>query len=172
MIRGDVATTLTEERAPPRTFEGFFADEYPRLVRALYLLSGGLAEAEDVAQEALARAYERWDRIRRMESPVGYLYRIAMNLHRRRLRRQALLGRWSSFERPEDPAPDAEERTDVMRALQGLPQELRAALVLQAWMGLTSEEAGHVQGIKPSSARARLHRARVAFRDQIGEGYA
>jgi RNA polymerase sigma factor (sigma-70 family) len=139
----------------------------------LYLLCGGLTDAEDMAQEALARAYERWERIQGMESPVGYVYRIATNLHRRRLRRQLLFARMQGEdERPQDPSPAVEERSDVMRALLRLPPKLRSALVLSEWMGMTSEEAGRVQGIKPSSARARLHRARTAFREQIGEDYA
>ena len=50
-------------------FEGFFRAEYPRLARACYLLTGEAAEAEDLAQEAMARTFERWNRIRAMDSP-------------------------------------------------------------------------------------------------------
>jgi DNA-directed RNA polymerase specialized sigma24 family protein len=46
-------------------------------VRALVIVSGAEAEAEDLAQEAFARALERWERVRVMESPVGYVYRTA-----------------------------------------------------------------------------------------------
>jgi DNA-directed RNA polymerase specialized sigma24 family protein len=67
-------------------FRQFFQAEYRRLARALYLLTDDTGEAEDLAQEALVRVYERWDRVRTMESPVGYLYRTAMNLNRSRLR--------------------------------------------------------------------------------------
>src|SRR6478736_10515180 len=67
-------------------FEDFFRTEYRRLVRALYLLTSDRTEAEDLAQEAMARVFERWDRLRAAASPTGYLYRVAMNLHRNRLR--------------------------------------------------------------------------------------
>lgn len=162
---------LTEARTAEGSFEDLFTDEYPRLVRALYLMCGNVAEAEDLAQEALARAFERWDRIGRMDSPVGYVYRIAMNLHRRRMRRERLLR--SKLPAPTEPeeATAVETRSDVMRAMATLPHDLRSALVLSELLGLSSEEAGRAMGIKPGSARARLHRARAAFRERLGEGY-
>ena len=74
-------------RAAVSDFRDFFDAEYRRLARALYLLTDDVAEAEDVAQEAMVRMYERWERVRRMDSPTGYLYRTAMNLNRSRLRK-------------------------------------------------------------------------------------
>lgn len=163
---------LTEASPAERSFEDLFADEYPRLVRALYLMCGNVAEAEDLAQEALARAFERWDRVSRMDSPVGYVYRIAMNLHRRRMRRERLLRLKPPVSTEPEETAAVEARTDVMAALLDLPPELRAALVLSELLGMSSEEAGRAMGIKAGSARARLHRARAAFRERIGEDYA
>jgi DNA-directed RNA polymerase specialized sigma24 family protein len=69
-------------------FRDFFEREYERLGEALRVLTGGnVPEAEDVAQEAMVRVYERWGRIRGMDSPTGYLYRTALNLYRSRIRR-------------------------------------------------------------------------------------
>jgi DNA-directed RNA polymerase specialized sigma24 family protein len=82
---GDVAEALG--------FEAFFQAEYPGLVRALYLLTGDQDEAEDLAQATMARVYERWDRVRVMDSPAGYVYRAAVNLHRQRLRHLAVRAR-------------------------------------------------------------------------------
>jgi RNA polymerase sigma-70 factor (ECF subfamily) len=166
-----VDIALTEVRSAERSFEDLFADEYPRLVRALYLMCGSVAEAEDLGQEALVRAFERWDRVGRMDSPIGYVYRIAMNLHRRRMRREKFLRIKLPASEPEE-ATAVETRSDVMRAMATLPHDLRAALVLSELLGMNSEEAGRAMGIKPGSARARLHRARRAFRERIGEGYA
>ena len=45
-------------------FEEFFLEQHERLFQALFLLTGDRAEADDLAQEALLRAYERWDRVR------------------------------------------------------------------------------------------------------------
>ncbi len=80
-------------------FSDFFAERYGRLVRACLLLTGNAVEGEDLAQEAMARVLERWDRVSIMDDPEGYLYRTALNLQRnavKRLmmatRRQALPG--------------------------------------------------------------------------------
>jgi RNA polymerase sigma factor (sigma-70 family) len=154
-------------------FEQLFGEQYGRLVQALFLLAGDAAEAEDLAQEALARAYERWDRVRFMESPVGYVYRTALNLNRRRVRRLLGLRERIPRERDESPssAPDVETARDVRAALERIPSALREALVMHEWLGLRSEELGRILGIRPSSARARVHRARAAFKEAIGEDY-
>ena len=59
----------------------------------LYLLTGNRGEAEELAQATMARIYERWSRVRVMQSPVGYVYRAAVNLHRQRLRHLAVRAR-------------------------------------------------------------------------------
>ena len=55
------------------------------------------------------------------------------------------------------------------RALQQLPDGLRAALILVDWLDMDTDEAGRVLGLKPASVRVRLHRARSALRDALGE---
>src|SRR6266571_4261436 len=88
-----VRTFLSAETSAQTEFHRFFEAEHRRLTTALYLITGDPSEAEELSQEALVRVYERWDRVRRMDSPTGYLYRTALNLHRSRLRRLAVLGR-------------------------------------------------------------------------------
>jgi DNA-directed RNA polymerase specialized sigma24 family protein len=72
---GPTELRALDARPTELDFEGFFRAEYPQLARAGYLLTGEAAEAEDLAQEAMARTFERWDRVRAMESPAGYVYR-------------------------------------------------------------------------------------------------
>jgi DNA-directed RNA polymerase specialized sigma24 family protein len=64
-------------------FSDFFRREYTRLARACLLLTGDASEAEDLAQDALARVYVRWDEVASMDSPEGYLFKTALNLNRR-----------------------------------------------------------------------------------------
>jgi RNA polymerase sigma factor (sigma-70 family) len=151
-------------------FEDFFRATYPRLAQAGLLLTSDRAEAEDLAQEAMARAFERWDRVREMESPEGYVYRTALNLHRKRARRAALLDRLRLWERPRgmDPADEVEPRQEVLRILGSLSHEQREALVLTEWLGFSAEEAGRVLGIDAASVRGRVHRARLAVRERHG----
>ncbi len=148
------------------SFETFFDAEYERLTRALVLVCGSLAEAEDLAQEAMVRVYERWGRVAGMSSSSGYLYRTAMNLHRSRLRRlRYRVWRIASADgRAADPAASAADRDQLDRMLASLPDGQRAALVLVEWVGMTDEEAGSVLGIKRGSVRARISRAKQALR--------
>ncbi|GIV00370.1 MAG: hypothetical protein KatS3mg014_1985 [Actinomycetota bacterium] len=138
---------------PPEAFEEFFHREYPRLAKAMLLVTGDRADAEDLVQEAMARALERWARVRAMESPAGYVYRIAVNLHRRRLRRgfRERPAREGTAAVERDPAEIAEARDGVLRALQCLSTDQRVALVLVEWLVYLPR--------KPAGCSARLYRS-------------
>ena len=159
---------VVDPETEARDFRAFFEHERVRLVRATLLLTGNVAEAEDLAQEALARVLERWDRVSEMESPDGYLYRTALNLNRKRLRRMTIAARRAIGVSDHDPLAAAEDRVDVLHAVASLPRSQREALVLVVWLGYATEEAGTLLGIEPGSVRGRLHRARQALRRQLG----
>lgn len=149
-------------------FEDFFRAEQERLFQALYLLCGDRDEADDIAQESLLRAYERWDRVRSMDSPQGYVYRTALNLHRSHRRRLAVRARRAFAPVPaEDPGGSVAASQDIRRALAALPRGQREALILVEWLGLGSEDAGRVLGIDASSVRGRLHRGRESLRRSL-----
>ena len=163
------AEAAVSEQAPP--FEGFFDQHYERLLRVLYLATGDRHEAEDLAQDAFVRVYERWDKIAGLERPDGYLYRTALNLRRSRLRRLAvatrkLLGGRQS-EEVADPASQSDERDAIRRALAALPAGQREAVVLVEWLGMTDAEASEVLGISPVAVRVRISRARPTLREHL-----
>lgn len=153
-------------------FEEFFEAEYTHLCEALYLLTGDPFEAEDVAQEAMTRVLERWERIRLMDSPTGYVYRTAMNLNRHRIRRIAVRARRVFDAEPSrDHSSTVGDQQDVRRALAEISPREREALVLVDWLQMTAVEAATVLGIKASSVRVRLHRGRANLRAQLGGGH-
>lgn len=152
-----------------RSFERFFADEYERLGRALFLVTGDASEAEDIAQDAMVRVFERWDRVAATVSPVGYLYRTALNLHRSRLRRATVrLRRRPRAPEPANPLGVSDDRDEIDRLLAALPSGQREALVLVEWLGMSAEEASDVLRIQPVSVRVRLSRAKGALRAARG----
>jgi len=163
------AGLLTER---PRDFEGFFEAEYERLLRAMFLVSGDPNEAEDLAQGAMARAFEHWDRVASADSPTAYLYTIALNLHRSAVRRalRPLRSHLPTRLAP-DPAEAIHARDEIVTAMTTLPITQREALVLVEWMGMTAEEAGALLGIKAVSVRARVHRARASLAKSFGEDH-
>jgi len=163
-------TLPIEARTVALDFESFFRAEYRSLCQALVLLVGDTFEAEEIAQETMTRVLERWDRVGAMDSPAGYAYRTALNLQRKRIRRLAVRAKRRFAPIPvADIGAGASDRHDVRRALQELPDGLRAALILVDWVDMDTEEAGRVFDLKPASVRVRLHRARSALRDALGE---
>lgn len=148
-----------------RSFEAFYEAESRLLFRRLWLVTGNRAEAEELMQDAFLKVWERWDRVGAMEDPVGYLYRTAMNLFRKRYRRALLAIRRSVGLEPwRDDFAAADDRDTVRRVLSTLPARQRAALVLTELLGFSPQEAGEALGIKASSVRSLSHQGRASFR--------
>lgn len=151
-------------------FESFFDANHARLFSALFLVTGSRADAEELMQEAFLKLWERWDRVRDLEDPVGYLYRTAMNAFRRRYRRALVAVRRAV--RPPEPADDLraiEDRDAVLRALRGLKPMQRAALVLTSLRDYSSEEAARMLGTSAANVRMLSARARAEIRAKAGE---
>ena len=149
---------------PHREFREFFDDERTRLGRALYLVTGDVGEADDLAQEAFVRVFERWDKVATLDSPTGYLYRTALNLHRGRLRKRATAARHDTAPAGADAIARIEDRDEILHLLGRLTRNQREAIVLTEWSGLTSAEAGDVMRISASTVRVHLSRAKAALR--------
>src|SRR5437867_11258300 len=76
------------ETAP--SFDQFYQATFRRLFTALCLVIGNRHEAEEVAQDAFVRVFERWDHVGVLEDTTGYLFRVSMNVFRSRSRRASL----------------------------------------------------------------------------------
>jgi RNA polymerase sigma-70 factor (ECF subfamily) len=164
----DVRQADTEVVVDREEFGSFFRSHYVPLVRAFCVLTADRAEAEDLAQEALARAYERWDRVSTMESPSGYVYRVGVNLNRHRIRHLAVRARRTLALRRDAVSGDTPElRVELAEAIASLPRGQREAFMLVECLGWTAEEAAPILGLAPASVRSRLHRARAALRDRL-----
>jgi RNA polymerase sigma-70 factor (ECF subfamily) len=162
------ATTLDANEpavTPSSTFEGFFEEERQRLFAALWLLTRDRHEAEEIAQDAFLRLWQRWDRVGSIDDRTAYLYRTAMNLFRNRVRRAGVaVRRAARMAPPRDDLADVEVRVWVLAALRRLTSRQRAALVLVDLLEFTSEEAGRALGVRPSTVRVLAARGRSAIR--------
>lgn len=148
-----------------RTFEAFYLAEGRTLFRRLWLVTGNRVEAEELMQDAFLRLWERWDRVSGMDDSVGYLYRTAMNLFRKRYRRALLaIRRTVGLAPSRDDFEDADDRQTVRRVLATLPPRQRAALVLTEMLGFTAKEAGDALGVKDSTVRSLCRQGRDSFR--------
>jgi RNA polymerase sigma-70 factor, ECF subfamily len=147
------------------SFESFYDAESQMLFRRLWLVTGNRAEAEELMQDAFLKIWERWEQVAAMDNPVGYLYRTAMNLFRKRHRRAMLAIRRSVGLAPaQDDFAAADERETVRHVLSTLPPRQRAALVLTEMLGFSANEAGRALGVHASTVRSLSQQGRQSFR--------
>jgi RNA polymerase sigma factor (sigma-70 family) len=146
-------------------FAGFFERENRGLLKFLYFVTGNAGDAADLMQDAFLRVWERWDRIQTVDDPQAYLYRVALNGSSKRVRS---LQRAARRVVTPDSVPDAfaevDQREDVQRLLRSLAPRQRAALVLVDMYGYSSEAAGRIMRIRPSTVRALATQARASIR--------
>jgi len=153
-----------DELAASSTFEAFYQAEARTLFRRLWLVTGNRAEAEELMQDAFLSVWQRWERVGEMDDPLGYLYRTAMNLFRKRYRRAMLALRRNGGATPSSDDFSDEDRQTVRHVLATLPPRQRAALVLTEMLGFTSKEAGDALGVTDATIRSLTRHGRDAFR--------
>jgi RNA polymerase sigma-70 factor (ECF subfamily) len=146
-------------------FEGFYRAHYARLVGQMVAVVGDVHEAEDVVQEAFARASLHWSRVRGYHAPDAWVRRVALNyalsgLRRARYRRRAL----ERLPRPDEAVPAATaEVVDMVAALRRLPLRQREVLVLFYVVELPVEEIGRHLRLPVGTVKSRLARGRTAL---------
>jgi RNA polymerase sigma-70 factor (ECF subfamily) len=151
------------------SFAVFFEDHHADLFGALYLITRNRHEAEEIMQDAFLKVLERWERVGSLEDPVGYLYRTAMNLFRKRWKRASvMLRRTVGLSPRDDEISVLETQVDVARALASLSPRQRAVIVLMELLEFSSEEAGRMLGIAPGTERMHASRGRRALADMLG----
>lgn len=121
---------------PPRLDE-WCAEAYPATFSAVRALVRSDAAAEEIAQDALVRAIERWESVRAMDNSIGWAVRVGINLARSRFRRigaeTRAYVRWRSRELSSPMAPTTlqpDEVSEAWKAIRDLPHRQRVAVVL------------------------------------------
>jgi RNA polymerase sigma-70 factor (ECF subfamily) len=152
----------------PVSFETFFQQNHSRLFGALCLVTGNRQEAEEIAQDAFLKLWERWDRVSTLEDPTGFLFRTALNLFRNRTRRAVVAARRvvGLAQRSDDLAA-VEDRDEMVRAMRRLTPQQRVALVLTGYLGYSSQEAAKILGVRASTVRALATKGRATARSTV-----
>ena len=138
-------------------FSLFVTEVEPRLSRAL-TGTYGREVGEEATRDALVYAWENWERVSRMENPVGFLFRVGQSRARRYRRKPVVLPEVSSHELPHiEPA--------LPKALDELSERQRAALLLIHVEGLTERDAARAMGVSRVTVRRHADRALSKLRD-------
>jgi RNA polymerase sigma-70 factor (sigma-E family) len=171
---------MTQANGEGPDFEDFVTARSRSLFRTAYLLADSRESAEDLLQSALEKAYPRWRRIRRAEQPEAYVRRMIVNLANDawRSRNGVLVYAFDEqqFEarvraglvHQADPADRLAVRDSLMRALRDLPFQMRAALVLRYWEGLSERETAELLGCSLGSVKSQTSRGLQRLRAVIG----
>jgi DNA-directed RNA polymerase specialized sigma24 family protein len=144
--------------ASDEEFATFMRDVEPRLRRAL-VAAYGSQRGREATVDALAWGWEHWARVRDMQNPVGYLYRVGRS--RARGRREPVV-----FARADTPEPWVEPQ--LASALAHLSERQRLSVVLVHGFGWTLREVSELAGIKVTSVQSHLDRALVYLRAALG----
>jgi RNA polymerase sigma-70 factor (ECF subfamily) len=146
-------------------FEALYANYSRDIYRFALYLCGNSAEAEDIASETFARAWNASGEVR-AATAKAYLFQIARNCYLEGLRRgtrQVQLDETTPDSRP-NPYADAESRmrlNGVLASLQQMPEMDRTVLLLRVQEGLPYQEIADAVGLSLSAVKVKIHRARL-----------
>lgn len=151
-------------------FERFYAEEHPGVLAVLAAITGSWELAEDHAQEAFARALDRWDVVAEHPNPAAWVRRVAINLarsgHRRHRTEQRYLPQLLAPASRAD-EPPVTELEAFWHAVAELPRNQAAAIALYFLYDLDPAAIGAELGCAPATARVHLHRARRKLRQTL-----
>ncbi len=158
-----------EAQEAEAAFGARVAENQRRVFQIAYSVLGNAADAEDVAQEAFLRAFQKADSLREAEKFRAWVarisFRLALNRQRGTRRRLARDTAWQTMETATsfDGQRAAEQRLtldSLRRRIDALPEKLQSALRLSLVAGMDAEEVGAVLGIPAGTVRSRVHAAR------------
>ncbi|MFJ9312680.1 SigE family RNA polymerase sigma factor [Pimelobacter simplex] len=142
-----------------------------QLRRIAYGMCGDWHRADDLVQTALVRLYVAWPRVARSGTEEAYVRKILLNAaideSRRAVRRER-----PTDELPEVVAPSGvsvEDRSSLVEALQQLPAQQRATVLLRHWLGLSVAEAAAELGISEGTVKSHTSRGLTALRGHLEE---
>ena len=165
--------TSGEEREAREAVRQAYSAHYRRLVAALYGLTGDYSDAQDLVQEAYARALARPRQFLDVADPEAWLRTVAINLARTRFRRRRLfdtLVRTGRVARPPDSVPGLDpNRVALIAALQQLSRPTRETIVLHHLADMSVHEVAETLGVPVGTVKARLSRGRAMLATLLNE---
>lgn len=145
-------------------FDAFYRGSHRRVMHQMYAMTGNLADAQELVQEAYARAWARWSTVETYDEPEAWVRTVAWRLAASRWRKArngvtAMLRHGPAADTPE-PSVD---NVALVAALRQIPEAQRRAIVLHHLAGLSVAEVAAETGAPEGTVKARLSRGRTAL---------
>ena len=149
-------------------FDSWYRSEHKNVLAVVTMLCGqDHARAEDATNDAFVKALERWPSVREMESPGGWVTRVAVNKAKRSLRLRGR--RIRQLDANKVAVEDRHLDGELWRAVKELPARQRHALILRYIDDYSQKQIAAELDIAPGTAAATLSQARTNLRAEIGE---
>ncbi|MBL8775744.1 MAG: sigma-70 family RNA polymerase sigma factor [Acidimicrobiales bacterium] len=148
-------------------FGDFYSEQRDQILRLCWLATLDRGDAADAAQEALTRAWQRWDDLESTD-PAAWTRTVALNLCRnrwRRVRRQRL-----DAVVPDVPVVFSVSDQDLLEALRRLSRRQREAVILFYWLDLDVAGCADAMGVSGGSVKQHLSRARATLGTLLAPG--
>lgn len=153
-------------------FAYFYQTNIHQLTRTLATSLGDTQVAQDAAQEAMARACERWNKIGNYDNPTGWCFRVGMNWATsrwRKRRREVTTGDVRQSGSIEN--LDLEVQDRLLIALRALSIDQRSVIVLRLVEDWSIAETAEALGIAEGTVQSRYARALKQLRAELGDFY-
>lgn len=151
-------------------FDEFYSAHVHRIYRALAVTLGNDDLAREAVDEAMTRAYAHWRRVRGLDNPAGWVFRVGFNWATswwRKVRREQ--GVLTEERHPRTAATDPAGLA-AREALARLPLRQRAVIVCRVLLDLSTAETADTLGISEGTVKSRLSRGLSALRNVLEEG--
>ncbi len=143
------------------SFDAFFRESKKPLLAMAFVLTGDLATAQDLTQEALLRTWVRWSRISKYDDPQAWARRVLYNLVVSKSRSDRVRQQTTGDPPRSSPAPD-ETHLMVAAALRALPENQVRALVLHDGVGMSVSEVAAEMKAPEGTVKSWLSRGRAS----------
>lgn len=156
------------DHEPEEDFAEFYRRAADGCLRAVYASCGDPALAEELTQDAFARAYASWPKVSRHPAPRAWVVRTALNTRVSWWRRRRREVGWDEvLDRPQDGPDGPQLDAQVLAALRALPRRQREVVALRVFLDLDTETAARTLGVAPGTVTAHLCRATAALRTSL-----
>jgi RNA polymerase sigma-70 factor (sigma-E family) len=166
------AVAVAAGRTGTTEFADVYAAHHAEALRLAYLLCGDPQRAEDAVADAFVKVFRRWDK-GGIDAPRAYIRRAVVNEVNSRFRRLALERREAAKRSGDgrgvrDLADDVADHDAVFRALQGLPERQRTAVVLRYYNDLSEADTAAAMGCSVGTVKSSLSRGLARLRGVLG----
>lgn len=146
------------------SFDAFYTGTSRRVLHQMYAMTGNVADAQELVQEAYARAWQRWSAVSTYDDPEAWVRTVAWRLAASRWRKakNGVAAMLRHGPTPDVPEPSI-DNVALVAALKQIPEEQRRAIVLHHLGGRSVAEVAHETGAPEGTVKARLSRGRAAL---------